>query len=54
VFRIESGRSSPTVAVLEKFARALAIEVRDLFPEPTRGPEWQADAPSATASRSVD
>ena len=32
VFRIESGRSSPTVAVLEKLTRALTIEVRDLFP----------------------
>jgi transcriptional regulator with XRE-family HTH domain len=31
VFRIESGRSSPTVAVLEKLAQALEIAVRDLF-----------------------
>ncbi len=31
VFRIESGRSSPTVAILEKLARALNIRVGDFF-----------------------
>lgn len=34
VFRIEDRRVSPTVAVLEKLARALRIRVGDLFPEP--------------------
>jgi transcriptional regulator with XRE-family HTH domain len=34
VFRIESRRVSPTVAVLEKLARALRIRVGDLFPRP--------------------
>lgn len=30
--RIEAGRMSPTVGTLEKLARALGIEARDLFP----------------------
>jgi transcriptional regulator with XRE-family HTH domain len=33
IARIESGRMSPTVAMLEKLARALGINVRDLFPQ---------------------
>jgi transcriptional regulator with XRE-family HTH domain len=32
VSRIENGRMSPTVAMLEKLARALGIAVRDFFP----------------------
>lgn len=32
VHRIETGRLSPTVAMLEKLAEALAISVRDFFP----------------------
>jgi len=35
VVRIEVGRMSPTVAMLEKLAKALEIDVRDFFP-PTR------------------
>ena len=35
VSRIENGRMSPTVTMLEKLARALEIDVRDFFP-PTR------------------
>jgi transcriptional regulator with XRE-family HTH domain len=36
VHRIETGRISPTVAMLEKLARALGIHVRDFFPPPRR------------------
>lgn len=32
VSRIENGRMSPTVAMLEKLAKALGIELRDFFP----------------------
>jgi transcriptional regulator with XRE-family HTH domain len=32
VVRIENGHISPTVAMLEKLAKALEIEVRDFFP----------------------
>jgi transcriptional regulator with XRE-family HTH domain len=32
VVRIETGRMSPTVAMLEKLARALRVSVRDFFP----------------------
>jgi transcriptional regulator with XRE-family HTH domain len=32
VSRIENGHMSPTVAMLEKLARALGIGVRDFFP----------------------
>jgi transcriptional regulator with XRE-family HTH domain len=32
VTRIENGHMSPTVAMLEKLASALEIEVRDFFP----------------------
>ena len=32
VSRIENGHMSPTVAMLEKLARALGIAVRDFFP----------------------
>jgi transcriptional regulator with XRE-family HTH domain len=32
VSKIENGRMSPTVALLEKLARALEISVRELFP----------------------
>ena len=34
VFRIESGRSSPTVTVLAKLARALGLRVGDFFQRP--------------------
>ena len=30
--RIEAGKTSPTVALLEKVAEALGVNVRDLFP----------------------
>jgi transcriptional regulator with XRE-family HTH domain len=33
VSRIENGHMSPTVAMLEKLARAMEINVRDFFPE---------------------
>ena len=32
LYRIESGKMSPTVAMLEKLAKALDISVRDFFP----------------------
>jgi transcriptional regulator with XRE-family HTH domain len=32
IVRIENGHMSPTVAMLEKLARALGITVRDFFP----------------------
>lgn len=40
IVRIETGRLSPTVAMLEKLARALGVTLRDLFPverRPGRG-----------------
>lgn len=39
VSRIENGHVSPTVAMLEKLAKALEIDVRDFFPAdgPGRG-----------------
>ena len=38
VNRIETGRLSPTVAMLTKLAKALDISLRDFFPvEPKRG-----------------
>ena len=36
VHRIEVGRMSPTIALLEKLAKALRIDVRDLLPAPQR------------------
>jgi transcriptional regulator with XRE-family HTH domain len=36
VHRIETGRISPTVAMLEKLAKALGIQARDFFPPPRR------------------
>jgi transcriptional regulator with XRE-family HTH domain len=36
VYRIESARMSPTVALLEKLAKALEIDVRDFFPASRR------------------
>ena len=36
VSRIENDRMSPTVAMLEKLARALGINVRDFFPATER------------------
>ncbi len=32
ISRIETGRMSPTVATLEKLAKALGVGVRDFFP----------------------
>ena len=32
IVRIENGHASPTVAMLEKLAKALRISVRDFFP----------------------
>jgi len=37
VHRIEVGRMSPTVALLEKLAKALDIGVRDFFPIERKG-----------------
>lgn len=37
VVRIENGQTSPTVAMLEKLAKALDIQVRDFFPPQRRG-----------------
>ena len=36
VSRIENGHMSPTVAMLEKLAKALGIRVRDFFPASKR------------------
>ena len=36
IVKVENGQTSPTVAWLEKVARALAIPVRELFPEEPR------------------
>ena len=36
VVRIENGHISPTVALLDKLAKALGIGVRDFFPRSTR------------------
>jgi len=36
VSRIENDRMSPTVAMLEKLAKALGIDVRDFFPPSRR------------------
>jgi transcriptional regulator with XRE-family HTH domain len=36
VSRIENGHVSPTVAMLEKLAKALGIDIRDFFPSPRR------------------
>ena len=36
VYRIEAGRMSPTVDMLEKLARVLEIDVRDFFPASRR------------------
>ncbi len=36
LYRIESGEMSPTVAMLEKLAKALEITVRDFFPAERR------------------
>ena len=36
VSRIENDHISPTVAMLEKLAKALEIDVRDFFPRPKR------------------
>ena len=37
VHRIETGRISPTVEMLEKLARALGVGIRDFFPVERRG-----------------
>ena len=37
VVRIENDQVSPTVAMLEKLAKALGIEVRDFFPPTQKG-----------------
>ena len=39
VVKIENGRMSPTVALLEKLAQALEISVRELFPVEKRSSE---------------
>lgn len=39
VAKIEAGRMSPTVATLEKLARALRVSVPDLFARPPRRPK---------------
>ena len=36
IVRIENGHISPTVAMLEKLAKALGIDVRDFFPTSRR------------------
>lgn len=38
VVRIEQGRQSPTVDMLEKLARALHVHVSDLLPPPPKRP----------------
>ena len=37
VWRIENGKLSPTVKMLRKLARALDVEVTDLFNPPRKG-----------------
>jgi transcriptional regulator with XRE-family HTH domain len=39
VVKIENGRMSPTVALLEKLAQALDVSVRDFFPVERRSSE---------------
>jgi transcriptional regulator with XRE-family HTH domain len=47
IVRIENGRMSPTVAMLEKLAGALDITLRDLFPVEKRSPrQGGKDGPS--------
>lgn len=41
VSRIENGRMSPTVEMLEKLAKALDIDVRDFFSASRRGKRSQ-------------
>ena len=36
IVRVENGRISPTVAMLEKLAKPLEVDVRDFFPRSTR------------------
>jgi transcriptional regulator with XRE-family HTH domain len=36
LYRIEAGKLSPTVTMLEKLAEALGIDVRDFFPNTPR------------------
>ncbi len=36
IVRIENGHISPTVAMLERLAKGLRINVRDFFPKPRR------------------
>jgi len=36
IVRIEQGRISPTVAMLEKLAKALKIHITEFFPAPRR------------------
>lgn len=42
IVRIENAQISPTVAMLEKLAKALRIEVRDFFPRRPRRPKRRA------------
>ncbi len=37
IVRIENGHISPTVAMLEKLAKALGIGLKDFFPPANRG-----------------
>ena len=41
IVRIENGHMSPTVAMLEKLAKALGIYVRDFFPRRRGGGDEQ-------------
>ena len=36
IVRVENGRTSPTVAMLEKLAKPLEVDVRDFFPRSKR------------------
>jgi transcriptional regulator with XRE-family HTH domain len=47
IVKIEQGRMSPTVALLEKLAAALEIRVRDFFP----ADEWPARRRSKKGGR---
>lgn len=41
ISRIENGRMSPTVAMLEKLAAALGITLREFFPVERRSRSWR-------------
>jgi transcriptional regulator with XRE-family HTH domain len=51
VYRIESSRISPTVAMLEKLAAGLGVDVHDLLPRRSRRPRRAADTDAKRGAR---